>query len=290
MSALFRSGRRLLGQPDFVAVFLLLAAAALSLNFITTYLKLHYRKEPVPLRARLDDADQGIPSRLGAWVQVSKDVPIPPDTEHVLGTSQYLFRWYVDTSKIDPDVLSRLDEMSTDQRGALLGRIQQAQPDAVINVGITYYTGLVDTVAHIPDRCMLGNGFEVTDYQIEKNQDLGICPDGKRRVLSFRFINFDDPSGRDRGARDVAYFFHVNGHYECNPLEVRWRLQDLRERFGYYAKVELMMVGDSRDAAAQQRAMKAIKAFMAELLPPLEHCLPDWQQVHARTAPADGTK
>jgi len=277
MNALFRSVRRLLSQRDFVAVFVLLGAAAISLNFVTSYLKLHYRKQPLSLRSAWD-GPRGIPSRLGPWVQVSKDTPIPPDTEHVLGTSQYLFRWYVDTEQVGPDVVERLQDMSPDDRGAELARIEEAQPDAVINLGITYYTGLVDTVAHIPDRCMLGNGFEVTDYQIEKDRRLGKYADGNDRELTFRLINFDDPTGRGRGTRNVGYLFHVNGRYESDPLGVRWSLQDLREQFGYYAKVELMTISPD-----SQRALKTMEGFLTALLPEFERCLPDWQGRYAAT-------
>lgn len=275
MIALWRAVRRLLSQPDFVAVFILLGAAALGLNLVTDHLKLHYRKEPLRLRCALD-GPSGIPSRLGPWIQATRDVPIPPDTEHVLGTNQYVFRWYIDTREIGPEAARRLEEMSPDERAAELTRIEQAQPEAVINLGITYYTGLVDTVAHIPDRCMLGNGFEVTDYQIEKGRPLGRYADGGDRVLTYRLINFDDPTGRSRGTRNVAYLFHVNGRYESDPLGVRWSLQDLRERYGYYAKVELMSISPD-----SQRSMKTIERFFQEVLPEFERCLPDWRQTHA---------
>lgn len=275
MIALLRAVRRLLSQPDFVAVFVALGAAAVGLNLVTEHLKLHYRKEPLKLRYALD-GPSGISSRLGPWIQATRDVPIPSDTEHVLGTNQYVFRWYINTDEIGPEAAKRFEEMSPDERATELARIEQTQPDAVINLGITYYTGLVDTVAHIPDRCMLGNGFEVTEYQIEKDRLLGKYPDGRDRVLTYRLINFDDPTGRGRGTRNVAYLFHVNGRYESDPLGVRWSLQDLRERYGYYAKVELMTIDPDLP-----RALKTMEEFFRQVLPEFERCLPDWRQVHA---------
>jgi len=46
-------------------------------------------------------------------------------------------------------MVGRLKELSPDERAAALAKIEETTPDAVMNVGITYYTGLVDTVAHI---------------------------------------------------------------------------------------------------------------------------------------------
>src|SRR5579864_1501540 len=155
-------------------------------------------------------------------------------------------------------------------------------PQAVMHLGITYYTGLVDTVAHIPDRCYIGDGFDVSSYQTIENQKLG------DRRLSFRYISFDDQTGRGRVSRKVAYFFHVNGHYESDPLGVRRTLQNLLEPYGYYAKVELMtespnpglLPGEPAPAQSDDRSLAAMENFLTALLPDLERCLPDWEQVH----------
>ena len=46
-------------------------------------------------------------------------------------------------------------------------RIRPKNPKAVVNLGLTYYTGLVDTVAHIPDRCYIADGYEArTKYDV----------------------------------------------------------------------------------------------------------------------------
>ena len=282
MKSLLHSARRLLWQPDFLAVFVLLGTAAFGLNFLTSYLKLHYQKRALALRAQLDAPD-GIPAQLGSWIQVSKDTAIDDNTEHVLGTNKYLFRWYVDSSVMQPDTVSALKDMSTEQRGEALARIQQTHPEAVMNLSITYYTGLVDTVAHIPDRCMLGNGFEKTGDETIRGQALGKSSDGEDRLVSFNLLGFDDPTGRGRPARNVAYFFHVNGHYESSPLGVRWALQDLREPCGYYAKVELMSITPAlHDPQGQAGCLRAMEDFLAKLLPEFERCLPDWRAAHQK--------
>lgn len=287
MNAAFRTVRRLLGQPDFVVAVILLGTAAATLNFATGFLQLHFKKRPVPMRVAAFDAPDGFPAVLGPWLQVTRDTPLDADTEHILGTNQYVNRVYVDTRVLDPQQLEALKADTGSGRAAELARIQRESPQAVISLGLYYYTGLVDTVAHIPDRCYIADGYDVSSYQTKADQKFGTYPDGTDRVVSFRYINFEDQTGQRRESKNVAYLFHVNGHYESDPLGVRRSLQNLFERYGYYAKMELMTVSPSHadDPAAQQAAQEtsvvAVEDFLGRALPQFERCMPDWAQVHA---------
>ncbi|HSZ54360.1 MAG TPA: exosortase-associated EpsI family protein [Tepidisphaeraceae bacterium] len=278
--------RKLIAQPDYVLALMLLGGAAVALNFSTDYLKLHFRKLPVQLRVTKLDGPDGIPAKLGNWVQVSRDKPLDPDIEHILGTDKYVQRTYVNAAAIDPQVVQRLVDSSSDERDKALYALQAEHPETVINIGIFYYTGLVDTVAHIPERCYIADGFDVTNCEEEQGQNLGTYPDGRDRTLRFRYLNFEDQSGRNRVNTNVAYLFHVNGHYESDPLGVRRSLQNLLERYGYYAKVELMTISPGLSAQARDESRRKSLAAMADLLrsllPEFERCLPDWDQLHSQ--------
>ncbi|HEY8746505.1 MAG TPA: hypothetical protein VIM11_00925 [Tepidisphaeraceae bacterium] len=285
MSNLWRIVRKLLGQPDFVLAFAILGISAIGLNVCTDYLKLHYRKQAVPLRVAALGSDAGIPATLGKWVLVSRDKPLDPDIEHILGTDKYIFRQYVNSEVIGESRIHQLLEMSAEDRDKALGNIQTEFPNAVVHVGLTYYTGMVDTVAHIPDRCFLADGFEVTNYDTMSKRALGNYSDGSPRVLDYRLINFEDQSGRGRIPRNVAYFFNVNGNYVSDPLGVRRSLQNLFERYGYYAKVELMASGTLPGPGetanqARERSTAAMEDLLVRLLPEVERCLPDWAALH----------
>jgi hypothetical protein len=223
---------------------------------------------------------------LGPWLQVTRDTPLDADTEHILGTNQYVNRVYVDTRVLDPQQLEALKTQGGKERAAELGLIQREHPQAVISVGLYYYTGLVDTVAHIPDRCYIADGYDVSSYQTRANQKFGTYADGNDRVVSFRYINFEDQTGQRRESKNVAYLFHVNGHYESDPLGVRRSLQNLFERYGYYAKMELMTVSPSHaddpagQRAAQDTSVAAVEDFMNLALPEFERCMPDWAKLH----------
>ena len=108
--------------------------------------------------------------------------------------------------------------------------------------------------------------------------------------MKFRFITFEDITGRGRVTRNVGYFFHVNGQYEENPLRVRATLQNLFETYSYFAKVELMTEQPGHNAAGaadgRDRSAKAMQEFLLTLLPELERCLPDWSKVSGAPSPA----
>jgi hypothetical protein len=274
LSALAVAFKAALRQRAFVVAAVVLLAAAIGLNGAVAQFQLYFRKLPVPLRHDLTS----LPARMGSWAQVSLDEPLAKDMQDVLATDLYIFRDYINLDVFtDPAVLSQFDNKTTAERKALLVKLQAAHPEAVINMAITYYTGKVDTVAHVPDRCYVADGYEPSTYD-ELKWDLGSGRLGKTADedprVPVRVINFEDQTGFEKAPRTVVYFFHVNGHYESDSQVVRWRLQNLQQRYGYYAKIELMMV--PRDRAESARV---IQSFLVGAMPEIERLLPDWNRV-----------
>jgi hypothetical protein len=273
-----RSPWAALRQPTFLVTAGILLAAALGLNSAIYGLALHFHKEPVPLAARLDDAERGLSRKLGHWVAVSKDEPLQEDLEHALGTGEYVFRTYVDSRVVDQATLDALNDkaLNPTQRAGMIERVrQQYGPQAVLQVAVTYYTGLADTVAHIPERCMVADGYEPQTPPATHTADLTVA--GRPRQIDYRFIHFQDQTGFRREDRNVAYFFHVNGKYASSPQDVRVTMQNLFERNAYYAKVELMNGPKDEKVAAA-----AMEDWMSQALPDLERVLPDWNKVKAK--------
>ena len=280
---------RVLRQPAFLGAVILLAVAAVGLNAATESMRLHFRKLPVELSVpRLDDADKGIPSKLGHWVQVTKDEPLDHAVQEVLGTKEFVFRDYVDSRIVPQTDVDWFTDKPTKERMAKLFEIQQQHPEAVVKLAITYYTGLVDTVPHVPEKCYVADGFEPSGTPETRSEQIGTLADGSPRKVSYRHIQFQDTTGSGRVDRDVAYLFHVNGRYESSSIGVRKDLQDLRQRYGYFAKVELMTTARSRadstpdvKSAAQAKSLAAFNDLLASALPEVERCLPDWAKVIA---------
>jgi hypothetical protein len=268
--------QRAFKQPAFVVATVLLLVAAAGLNTVVAWLKVDFKKLPLPLRQSLTT----IPSRLGNWVQVSVDRPLNKELQDTLSTDKYIFRDYIDTRVFtDPAVLASFEGKTPDERSSLLAVLQTQHPEGVINADVTYYTGLVDTVAHIPDRCYIASGWEPKD-KVYPAWDLGPGRLGKKPGddprISVRFIDFEDQTGASQTEKNVAYFFHVDGEYQSDPDMVRAKLQNLLQRYGYYAKVELQTV-----MTDQKRSQQVMQDFLRQALPSIEATLPDWQKATA---------
>ncbi len=263
-----RSRRRMVAM---LTVSGLLLAAAVGLNASVMALKLSFRKEAVPLRQPVTS----LPGTIGPWVQVTLDERFSEEIEDELATKEYLRRVYVDTRQAEPAVLERWNQAAVktpELREELHRSVISRDPLGSVVLHIAYYTGAVDTVPHIPDRCMVAGGFD---------------PVGKREVslpvvggdLRASFVQFEERTQGTPVTLSVAYFFQVNGDYEHDAITgVRRRLQDLRERHAYFAKIELMTQGRGREPAASQAAMTSA---LSAALPEIERILPDWDEVKA---------
>lgn len=275
------SAKRVLRQPPFLVVVVILLAAALGLNAAVSFMQLHFKKEAVPLARPLG----AIPAQLGTWVQVSQDKALDSEIQDVLGTDQYIFRDYVD-ERLVPAVAERFKDKNEEERRAELQRIRARLPSAVVSISVTYYTGMVDTVAHVPDRCVTADGYEPKPDENQtvpwaigrdlpvaaKRQDSSGQPTDQVEV---RYINFEDQTGASNVTRSIAYFFHTNGDFVASPLEVRQKLAYLLERRAYYAKIETMTTMDN-----SQESARVMTDFLTNALPAINNCLPDWNKLH----------
>jgi hypothetical protein len=273
MQPVAASLKKALKQPAFVVVIGILILAAGGLNAATELLQLHFRKMPVPLARELSE----IPSRLGPWRQVSIDVPMPPEIEKVLGTKQYVARYYVDTRIVSDAELDKLLKDKTPQEREMAALNLQLQHDgAVVQMMLTYYTGMIDTVAHVPERCMTASGFEST-----RNDVMPCGPLAERDGdHTMRFIVFEESegiaspiSGGPKRVSNFTYFFNCNGEYTSDSIGVRTRLANLFQTYGYYMKIETQVRFSSADTAARTSA-----DLIGYALPDIERCLPDWNK------------
>jgi hypothetical protein len=262
-------------QSGFLLAAFILALSAVGLNVAVSSLRLKFTKERVELASELST----LPVHMGPWLQVSKDEPLDKEVGESLGTTHYIFRDYVDTRLVNKSTLAQFDGLGSMERKQLVSRIQQSQPDAVINCAVTYYTGLVDTVAHIPERCYVADGFnpinpetvawDVGPLKIANGPDAAVA----HPKLELRYINFEDQAGQ-RLTRRVAYCFYTNGHFESDPVGVRTTLADLRTRHGFYSKIELMATIPDHD-----RCERVMTDFLTSAMPEIQKCYPDWNSV-----------
>jgi hypothetical protein len=203
------------------------------------------------------------------------------EQEKALGTKHYIRRRYIDTM------------------------LPEGRPDAIIILHVAYYTGTIDTVPHVPERCLLAGGARAVGSGIHR-KSIKICgesfkpsttdnslvargqlnrsgthiPDSVIRANVFTYA-----LTRTADAANVLYFFAANGKFLRTPEEVRALAFDPRDRYSYFCKIEVGLPFISDADTAVQRAT----AFLSVMLPEIMACLPDWVEVESGRYPVDAS-
>ncbi len=243
-------------------------------------LNVYVVKEPVQLRSPLDS----IPTRLGRWQKVGQDEQLSDAIVEELGTKQYVSRIY-----------------------ALDGEVSKG----AVELHMAYYTGTIDDVPHVPDRCWNVAGFSQTkvaeDFALAVDDSLwnkssGVVnratgreyattttvdpitgkptnvylPIGDMKIRVTEFQNPKQPALRLLG----GYLFIANGRLTPDPYGVRALAFERSERFAYYCKVQFSMRYNARgDESSLAIFREKADDLFRELLPHLMARLPDWPTV-----------
>ncbi len=266
-------------KPAFIAAVATLLVCGLGFRFAVRQAQVFLAKAPVELRNPLT----AIPKRLSVWEASRPDQTLTAEVEQELGTRQYLDRVY--------------------ERA--VGRRAQA-----VMVHVAYYTGIIDAVPHVPDRCLAAGGWVAVG--LPRNLPLpldqtGWVADPDHRNLStglpyslltyphhvtgddvtvrmpvgeFKLRTSEFLGGEHLDQRIFAgYFFIANGQTTPSPEGVRRFAFDLSTEYAYYAKIQFTMFV-SEDATLEDFAA-TVADLANELLPELMWCLPDWAEVES---------
>lgn len=257
-----------------------LLAAGIGFRFAARSAEAYFAKEPVPLRR----AFSSIPKRLGAWQASGEDQMLTAEVEEALGTDVYLDRTYV--------------------------RSEGGIGPSAVAVHIAYYTGLIDAVPHVVDRCAVAHGWvnvdlpDNLDFPVDRSQWTQDPERVNRRtgepypVLTFRHhvtgrpVTVRMPIGpyqvrtsefRIGDSPDerlfAGYFFIANGEIMPTPEGVRKFAFALDTKYAYYAKVQFTV--PVREGQDRERFVEVVADLARELLPELMACLPDWGELEA---------
>jgi hypothetical protein len=242
-------------------------------------LNLYLKKEPVDLRAPLSL----IPTALGPWKMVGEDRKLSAEMIQELGTDKYMDRLYA------PQGNPRIE---------------------ALNVHVAYYTGMIDAVPHVPDRCLTAAGFiskslvhnlplqvDRTDWSEDPANLVNIATGKTYSVaymrnmmgltvpvrmpvgdLELRTMEFGSDEARDQRIFG-GYFFIANGRVTPAPEGVKALAFNPQEKYAYYCKVQYIYA--SRNAT-QEKFLELVADHLKHLLPELMRSLPDWSEVERR--------
>ncbi len=258
----------------YAAALAILIAGAIGFRLLVAQLNIHLMKEPVELRRPLDT----IPTRLGRWERVGSDSVFDDTIIEELGTRRYLDRIYA---------------------------VEGDPKKGIVHVHVAYYTGTIDAVPHIPERCWAVGGLELTrnsegvEMAIDRSAwrprggragdpymvasvtdpitaeiDEVAMPRGEIAMTTIEFQNPKQPEIRQVG----GYFFLANGSTARTSYDVRSLAFNLTDRYAYYCKVQLTKSGTVKgaDESLMEPFKEDAEELLTQLIPPLMRCLPDW--------------
>lgn len=266
-----------------------LACAAIAFGAAVNKYKLMLNKEAI--QAPQNRQFIALPSETPNWLQVGQDRRESPEVEETLGTKNYVSRVYVPKG---PE-----------------GKPVEGEKN-VVEFHAAYYTGMIDTVPHVSDRCFIGAGMTLAssakdvpvpidmerwrkvetdvpkvledrlfrarmpNWSDRPGSEIFTTFDPSKLVLhSFKFI---DPKGREVYS---GYFFIANGGVVSRAEDVRLLAFDLRNKYAYYAKLQFT----STTVKSQEELGEVAGSILSDLLPDVMLCVPPWQDVERGTYP-----
>jgi hypothetical protein len=264
-------------RPLCIALVAIMVTSAVAFPVLIGRLEIYLRKEPVPLRSALDS----LPSRLGRWTMQGEDFEMTATMTEELGTDKHLTRVYRDPSG---------DELT---------------------VHLAYYTGGIDDVPHVPERCFNAAGLttlgstiveplalefadatatDIVNLKTGRRYDrisvrhpvLGLVdvhlPIGDSQIS---IVEAKDPKNK-RVTHVGGYFFIANNRYAARASGVKSIAYDPKERSAYYLKVQVTYQTNAGPDEATREYLPIVEDLLDDLVPAVMQILPDWPELERR--------
>lgn len=261
------AGRRAWVHFGVAAAVLLVVGAGW--NSIMAVLRWSMAKKPVPppavVRVNAKQRLVSFPERVGSFVLVKDGVvDVDDDTLKTLGTKANDMNWYYFAFYRD------------DRPGrGVAGDVPH------VRLEVTYYTGLLDAVPHVPELCLVASGATLLTGQsgtLEVSAPAAPAPWDRMRV--YRTI-YEMPDHATRSA--TYYVFSMNGRPTPHWEEVRLHLTLPWVKYCYFAKIQLAVFRGARGKIVPEtdfaRCDEVCQDFFRQVLPEILRFLPSARDV-----------
>lgn len=283
---------RTIPKAGAIASLIILAGAALGMGVIIKLGRITTRTEAI--YPKDDRQVSKVLPESPSWVRIGADQTMSKEIEEELGTQNHLSRTYY--YKNSPD----------------------KNNPVILELHLAYYTGMIDTVPHVPDRCFVGGGMsieaDIGEVPIPLNMEgltlvtEGISEADRGRIFETRIVStlttkeaiqIDGqhvklPRDPDKLAMKITkfsgpkvpsvfsgYFFVANGGTVASGDGVRFLAFDLKSKYAYYMKVQFT----SATVKSAEELAKYAGLFLDENFGDIMLCVPDWVDVMAGRYP-----
>jgi hypothetical protein len=260
------------GERHFLLAAVILAAVWIGWDWAIAQLRWATRKEAVPWTAavRVDGKCRVVsfPDRLGPYVLVG-DGEIDKTTDGRADGDIVLEEDVLESLKIN----TALDQRRLGARRSNWyltriyrdTRVESSNPFRYWRLEVYYYTGGLDKVPHVPDRCLVAGGATLLSSASGRLAVgvPGISPPWDR--LTFNRVGYEmtDRLGLDVKRYVQYYVFSLNGRPEGSWEKVRLGLTKPWVRHCYFAKIQLAPTSPITDfAQADQAAVDFLNMFL----------------------------
>jgi hypothetical protein len=285
---------REVANPAFLVALAVMSLSAIGMKTAIEHYKIHLQKKPV--YAEEGRLLRAIPTETLHWQRLGQDHIEASEIAAELGTDNYVTRFYVP-------------------------RAAGASNRKMVQLHAAYYTGMIDTVPHVPERCLTGGGMALvggpwtvpvplntsdwrpaTDvdarhegrvYTARLSNEYSTAGGGRRvnlpfdltptKPLTLRVSKFMTASGQEHYA---GYFFIANGGWVSSAEGVRQLSFDLTNDYAYYLKVQV----GSTEVDSPEDLAEVSASLLDDLLGELMTCVPDWAKVQRGDWPPDNPR
>ena len=287
-----------LARAGVVVPLAVLASSAVAVPTAVHFMGIRLKKEAI--QAPGERRVQAIATETERWVRAGKDTIESPEMVEELGTSNYLTRTYIER------------------------HAQAGKPARVLGLHLAYYTGMIDTIPHVPERCMVGGGMQISaparvmplvfdraEWRLDKTVEgewagkIYTAPtargeskneDGSVRSWSDRpGTRARMPRNIDEAALRVTEFTDPKsnkkmyaGYFFIANGGMTASAENVRllafDYRDYYAYYLKVQISGQGFGSAEQ-VVEAAQSLLGELLPEIMRTVPDWVEVTAGRYP-----